>query len=276
MLEVILPSKKFLEPCFGIKRSFDSCLSIKDKNKFLIYGQIAHNKALCERLENEGFTSIDGLEKVKNKKVIIRAHGITKQDLDFLKQKKIEFINLTCPFVEKLLNISLKFEKDGYQVIIIGDKNHIEIKNVCSYLKSPLVVDNETDLKNSSFPKVAVLCQTTQTLEKIERVLPFIKRKYKKVVYVSTRCPETEQRQKQAAILAEKVDLMLVIGDTISKNANNLVKISKKITKAALVLQREDINKISFYGIKKVGLIASASTPSFVVDELIEFLKEKY
>ena len=276
MLKIVLPDKNCLGPCFGIKRAFKKCLDIKDKKEFLIYGQLGHNRALCNYLKKAGFVTINTLKKAKNKKVIIRAHGINKKDLELLKTNKIQFIDLTCPFVKKFLNLSLKFEKKGYQIVIIGDKNHIEIKNVCSFLKKPIVVNNEVEAKTLfPFSKIAIFTQTTQIFEKINKILPILKQKYKDVVYIETRCPETKQRQNEVIKLASKVDLMLIIGDKISKNANNLMKICKEITKAKLIQGKADINRVSLNKLKRVGIIASASTPSFIVDEVIKCLKSK-
>jgi len=276
MLKIVLPNKDCLGPCFGIKRAFKKCLDIKDKKGFLIYGKLGHNKALCDYLKESGFVTVNILKKIKDKKVVIRAHGINKKDSQFLKTNKIQSIDLTCPFVKKLLDLCLRFEKKGYQIIIIGDKNHIEIKNVCSFLKKPIVVNDEVEVKRfPSLSKIAVFTQTTQTFEKIDKILPILKQKGKSVVYTETRCPETKQRQNEALELASKVDLMLVVGDKISKNANNLIKICREITKANLIQGRADINRESFSKFKRIGIIASASTPSFVVDEVIKCLKLK-
>jgi len=274
MLEIILPDKNCLKSCFGIERAFRKCMDIEG-NEFLILGQLGHNKALCDYLEKRGFISINNLQKAGNKKIIIAPHGINKDDLEFLKKNKVQFIDLACPFVNRLIKQALAFEKRNYQIVIIGDKNHIEIKNVCSFLKSPIVINNKVDVKKLSlFPKVAVLAQTTQTLMRINNVLPIIKKKYKKVVYANTRCPETGKRQEEAIKLAKKADLVLVVGDNISKNANNLVDVCGRFAKSKLVQGEDDIKDVLFHEIKKVGVIASASTPSFSTDGIIKCLKK--
>jgi 4-hydroxy-3-methylbut-2-enyl diphosphate reductase len=278
-MKIILSDKKYLGPCFGIKRAVEKCLSLKGSN-FVIYGRLAHNVALCDELKKEGFVVVDSLEDARGKKIILRPHGISKNDLQILKKKDIFFVDLTCPFVKNLLNKSLEFEKDGYQVIIIGDKNHIEIKNVCSYLQQPLVVGKKGDMhKSDSDKKTAVLTQTTQTLKKINELLPLIKRRCKESIFVSTRCNETDERQKAVKEISEKADLVLVVGDRMSKSAANLVKVAQEKTHAALVPNVGRITKI-FKNTRhasnlKVGIIASASTPAFVVNDIIKCLKEK-
>lgn len=276
MLKIILPNKNCLRPCFGIERTIKKCLNVRDKREFLIYGQLGHNKSLCNYLEKAGLITFNDLKKVKNKKVIIRTHGINKNDLDFLEKNKIQFIDLTCPYVKKFLNMSLKYEKDGCQIIIVGNKDDDEIKNVCSFLNNPIIVNDEIDVKKIPFfSKIAVLTQTTQTLKKIKNLFPLIKQKCNEIIYIETRCPETEQRQEEAIELAGKVDLILVVGDKISRNANNLIEVCKDITKTRLVQGAADINKISFGKFKKVGVISSALTPSFIVKDIIQSLKNK-
>ncbi len=276
MLKIILPDKRFLGPCYGIGRAFKKCLNLKNKEEFLLYGQLGHNKALYNYLERKGFVIIDDLKKAKNKKIIIRAHGINKKDLEFLKKNKIQFIDLTCSLVKRLLNMTLKFEREGYRIIIIGDKNHMEIKNVCTFLKKPIVIHDKIDVdKLHLFPRVAVFTQTTLTLKEISNILPFMKQKFKTMVYVPTRCPETNKRQSEAVKLARRVDLVLVVGDKISRNANNLVKVCKEITMAKLIQGQADFNKLPLSKIKKVGFISSASTPLFFSKKIIKCLKEK-
>ncbi len=264
-----------LGPCFGIQRALNECLKIRDKKKYLMYGQLGHNKALCGILKKEGIGFIGDLKKTKNKKIIIRAHGINQRNRSLLDKKNIHFLDLTCPFVKNFLEKALAFEKKNYQVVIIGRKNHIEIKNIKSFLKSPIIADNRSEIKNIPFcEKIACFSQTTQTLETIKTILPLIKKRAKKFIYVETRCFETQIRQDEAKKMAKKVDLVLVVGDKNSENANNLLKISKKYAQAKLVLNKENINKKLFKGIKIVGIIASASSPKTSAENIIKSIKQ--
>jgi len=278
-VKIILPDKKYLGPCFGIKRAVEKCLSFKG-DKFVIYGQLAHNATLCNKLKKQGITIIDDLMEAKRGKVIICPHGIAKKDKEFLEKRGIPFLDLTCSFVKNLLSRALEFEKNSYQVIVIGDKNHVEIKNICSFLQKPLVVGKRSEVRKiNSDKKIAVLTQTTQTLRKINELLPLIKRRCKEIVFISTRCNETDERQKAVKKLSEKTDLVLVVGDKMSKNANNLVKVAQEKTRAKLVSSTKGLIKIfknlHYISNLKVGIIASASAPAFVVNDIIKCLKEK-
>jgi 4-hydroxy-3-methylbut-2-enyl diphosphate reductase len=278
-MKIILPDKKYLGPCQGIRRATERCLAIKNKNDFVIYGEIAHNLALCDRLKKEGFAVVDSLKDLDRKKVIIRPHGISQKDQRTLK-KGAGHIDLTCPFVKNLLNKSLRLECDGYQIIIIGDSEHVEIKNVRSFLKNAVVVEKSSEVMEiTKIRKAAVLTQTTQTLEKINKILPLIKKRVGEMLFVSTRCDETDERQKEARKLSENADLILVVGDKTSENANNLVKVAREKSRSELVGNAKGLAKIlrNMHHISNlnVGAIASASTPTFVVDEVIKCLKKK-
>ncbi|MBS3090432.1 hypothetical protein J4433_01540 [Candidatus Pacearchaeota archaeon] len=185
---------------------------------------------------------------------------------------------MICPFVKKLLNLALSFEKKGYLVVIIADKKHAETKNICSFLKKPIIVGSIKEaVKIPRLSKAVVLTQTTQTLDRINEILPVIKRKCKNpenVVFIPTRCPETESRQENAAEIAGKSDLVLVVGGSISKNANNLVDVCRKFCRAELVQAVKDAEKIPV-GARKIGIIASASTPLFVSESIIKCLRNK-
>lgn len=275
MTELIIPDKKLLGPCFGIQRALDECLRIKNKKKYLMYGQIGHNKALCRILKKEGIDFINDLGKIKNKKIIIRAHGIAKKDRSFLDKKNIDFLDLTCPFVKNFLKKALTFEKKNYQIVIIGRKNHIEIKNIKSFLKNPLILDKKREIKNIPFcEKIACFSQTTQTLETIKTLLPLIKRRAKNFIYIETRCFETQIRQDLTKKIAKKVDLMIVAGDNNSENTKNLLKISKKTTASIIISDKKFLNKKIVEKVERIGVIVGASTPVKSTEEIINFIKK--
>ncbi len=273
MIKIVLPNKNHQGPCFGVKLALEKCLKIKNKRRWVIYGKLAHNRVLNKYLREKGLKIIDSLDKAKNKKIVIRAHGINKTDLETILKNKVEFLDLTCPYVKNLLNKALNLEKKDYRVVIIGDKNHVEVKNVCSFLSKPVVIGDAGLVKKlGEFDMVGVVTQTTETLEKINSVLSAIKHKYKNVVYFQTRCSETDQRQKKAVEMAKKVDLMLVVGDSISANTKNLVNLCKNITKTKLIKTEKEIDKKAIRDVGSVGVIASASAPSFVVKKIIKKL----
>lgn len=276
MKKIILPEENCLGPCFGIKRALKELSKLKNKKDYFIYGELGHNKFLCNYLEKKGIKSIINIRDKKTKKIVIRSHGINKKDFQFLRENKIPYKDLSCIFVKKLLREALNAEKKGYKIIILGNKKHIEIQNVCSFLKNSIVLEEKKELdKIPSFSKVAVFTQTTQTKNKINSLLPQLKRKYKDLIYIETRCPETEKRQNQALEIAKNVDVMFIIGNKISKNANNLFDICKPKTKTFLIEKPSDLKKIALKNIMNIGIIASASTPSFVTKEVLRILNKK-
>ena len=310
MIEIILPDEKFLKPCFGVNRALKKCLNLENKREYLVYGELAHNQRLVEKVEQSGIRSVNSLSDKQN--IIIRAHGITKCD----KKKLKKHIDLTCPFVTAFKEKALKYEKDGFQIVIIGDKNHAEIKNVVSYLESPIVVHTKKEATELPyFNKLACMSQTTERQEMIDQIVPTLRKKAEQFQYIETRCGETKTRQETAQSLARRVDLLIVAGDTHSANANNLLKIGQTHTKAILVNSSEEISKKDLSNVRtfdktsknlgerirtfdktsknlgerirtfdktsknlgfrkiKVGIIASASTPHFVVDEIIKSIR---
>jgi (E)-4-hydroxy-3-methyl-but-2-enyl pyrophosphate reductase len=313
MIEIILPEKKLLRPCFGVDRALVECLNLKKKEDYVIYGQLAHNKRLVKKIKDSGISSINKLNRISN--IIIRAHGITKND-----RKKIkDCIDLTCPFVLAFKEKALEYEKKGYQVVIIGDSDHVEVKNITSYLKNPIVLRTKKEaLRFCLYEKIACMSQTTERQETIDELIPILKKKTKEFMYIETRCGETKTRQGACRDLAKKVDLMIIAGETHSANATNLFKIAQDYTKSILVnsgkgLKINDLEQILKGRIRtfdkasknldgkirtfdkasknldgkirtfdkasknldgKVGIIASASTPHFVVEEIVEAIKK--
>jgi len=270
MLEIVLPDKNLLKPCFGVDRAIKKCLKLKNKEKYVIYGQLAHNRRLVKKVEESGLVSVDNLDRDSD--IIIRAHGIDKND----KEKLKNYIDLTCPFVLIFKEKALKYQKLGYQIVIIGDKNHIEVKNIVSYLKNPIIIRaKEEALKLPFFKKIACMSQTTERQKIISQLIPTLETKTKKFIYIETRCNETKNRQETTQKIAKKVDLLIIAGDSHSANANNLLKIGLLHTKTILINSGEKLKKRDLSKIKKVGIIASASTPYFIVKEIVRTIKSQ-
>ncbi|GAF74485.1 unnamed protein product, partial [marine sediment metagenome] len=219
----------------------------------------------------------DDVEQIKaGATVLIRSHGAAPEQMTRLSQKGVNIVDATCVLVKRLQQIASQMQKDGYKVVIIGDKNHPEVQAVAGCMSEAIVIADESDLhKIAENAKLGVVCQTTQSPEFFSSMLCAIVRcSFSEVKVVNTLCKEAVKRQESAVELCRRVDIMFVLGSLESANTRKLAELCKKYNKQTFHLQnwREfDINTGS--GKKVAGVTAGASTPEWIIDEFVEKLR---
>lgn len=264
--------------CYGVKRAIE--IAEKHKNSFT-YGPLIHNKDEIDRLNN-GFNIglVEKIEDIKNNNtVVIRTHGIPKNELAVLKQQKNKIIDATCPYVTTPQNIVAKMSSEGYSVVIFGDKAHPEIKGVVSYAQdqnNAFIVLKSEELKELPIKnKVALVSQTTKKPEDFAKIVNALIKTHKEVRVFNTICNATFENQDAAAELAKKADVMIVIGGKHSSNTKMLHSISQKDCQDSYLIENEhELQKDWFQGKTFCGISAGASTPDWVVQNVINTIKE--
>jgi 4-hydroxy-3-methylbut-2-enyl diphosphate reductase len=261
--------------CYGVKRATEVALKEASLDEGLeTFGPLIHNSEFLKLLQTKGIGIADVVDNIQGKKIVIRAHGVPKEIEDKIMNKNIKIIDATCPFVKKVQNLAQKFYKDGYNVLILGDKNHPEVIGIQSYAPNSFVIKDLTDIpRNLKKDKIIFISQTTQDLRKFREIAQTLRKKFKRVVIINTICDTTDKRQKSAKILAKKVDLMIIIGDKNSSNTIRLKEICEIITRTQHIEKRSDLNKEWFKNIKSVGITAGASTPDFLIKDVLKTIK---
>lgn len=260
--------------CFGvdnaIKIAFEATKRSNGDNLYIL-GELVHNPYIVKKLEESGVEMIDDYEELKDSdSVIIRAHGERKKVYDYCKKKNIRITDCTCPFVKRAQDFAMDLEEKGYQVVIIGDPEHPEVRGIVAHTDHAIVVSNPEDVKNKikKFGKIGVLSQTTQTLENFRMTVAEIVNRGKKLKIHNTICDATEKRQNAAMELAKKVDTMIVIGGKNSSNTKKLYQLCKNITKSSLIVDETDLDKSMIQGHEIIGITAGASTPKEIIDKV--------
>ncbi len=263
--------------CYGVKRAID--IAQKHENS-LTYGPLIHNKDEINRLK-EGFNIglAEGLSDVKkNDTVVIRTHGIPKDELQVLKEQENRVIDATCPYVTKPQQIVAKMSGEGYSVVIFGDKNHPEIKGVVSYAdgEEAFIVLDENELETLPLRnKVAVVAQTTRKPEDFLKIVNSLILKHKEIRVFNTICNATFENQDAAADLAKDADIMIVIGGKHSSNTKQLHSIASRGCKNSYLIENEgELQEDWFKNKKLCGISAGASTPDWIVQNVINRIKE--
>jgi 4-hydroxy-3-methylbut-2-enyl diphosphate reductase len=264
--------------CYGVKRAIE--IAEDHKNSFT-YGPLIHNKDEINRLK-EGFNIglVEKIEDIKNDNaVVIRTHGIPKNELALLKKQKNKIIDATCPYVTTPQNIVEKMSSEGYSIVIFGDKEHPEIKGVVSYTKrknDTFIVLTPEELEELPIKsKVAVVSQTTKKPEDFAKIVESLIQIHKEVRVFNTICNATFENQDAAAELAKKADVMIVIGGKHSSNTKMLHSISQKDCVDSYLIENEQELEDSWFNEKKFcGISAGASTPDWIVQNVISKIEK--
>jgi len=262
--------------CFGVKRA----IKIAEENPgSSTLGPLIHNNMEIERLEKDFNVSLaTTLEDVKEgQATVIRTHGIPKDDLQRLKQKGGEVIDATCPFVTKPQQIVEQMSKEGYDIVIFGDVNHPEIKGVMSYATGPVhaVLGVEDVMKLHLKERVALVAQTTRKIEIYNKIINYLVPRHKEVRVFNTICNATFENQDAARELAQRADVMIVIGGKQSSNTKQLYSICQSFCEDSYHVESEvELQKEWFEGKKLCGITAGASTPEWIIERIIGKIRE--
>ena len=262
--------------CFGVKRAIEIAEESKDA---VTMGPLIHNKEEINRLkENFSVTTANDMSEIGDeKRIIIRTHGITKDDLATLQNSNKEIIDATCPFVTKPQEIVEKMSGDGYKIVIFGDENHPEVKGVRSYAKNgALVVLDPKELEGAILgPKVAIISQTTRKISQFQKIVSFLIERVSEVRVFNTICNATFENQDAASEIAKESDVVIVIGGKNSSNTKQLLTIAKDFCKDSFLVENEhELETEWFEGKRKCGITAGASTPDWIIERVTAKIRE--
>jgi len=264
--------------CFGVKRA----IKIAEENKNAsTYGPLIHNNKEIARLEDDfevGLTD-DHKSFKDGDKAIVRTHGIQKQELAELKEKNVNVVDATCPYVTKPQEIAQEMSEAGYSVVIFGDEAHPEIKGVKSYAThGALVVTCSKELQDVKLhEKIALIAQTTRKVEDYLEVANYLIPRYKEVRVFNTICNATFENQEAVRKISKQADVMIIIGGKNSSNTKQLSSIAHDYCKDSYHIEDEnDIDPIWFKNKTFCGISAGASTPDWIIQNVVDFIEKNH
>lgn len=269
--------------CFGVQRAVETSIDIKKKYNKKIYtlGPLIHNSDVVSFLEQNDIYAID-YENINDLQegdvVIIRSHGIPEAVFNDLKSRGLEVIDATCPFVTNIQKKVKKYSKEGYNIIIVGDKNHPEVIGINGWCDNKATITKNGEFNKELSNKICAVSQTTEKKENWDKTLDAINDGTREVLSFNTICSATEVRQKSADDLSKEVDAMIVIGGKNSSNTTKLYEIAKHNCENTIHIEnsnelpKEYINNKNF---KKIGITAGASTPDWIIREVINIMQDE-
>ena len=271
--------------CFGVDRAVEMVNeSVRRGNKTATLGPIIHNRHVVERFLEQGVRELDSPEQAEpGETVIIRAHGVPELVQQALCARGVPVLDATCPFVKKIHTIVKNETQKGRKIIIFGSPAHPEVEAIASFCREPLIVQSPEELENwlreaperRNLP-ISMVSQTTSSQKMWKSCAEIAKKVCTNCEIFDTICRATEMRQEEAAILSQKCDAMVVVGDARSSNTGRLAMICEQYCKkVSLVDQADDLEMSLFSGANTVGITAGASTPSWIIKEVNNKMSEE-
>ena len=293
--------------CFGVKKAIEVAEEIAEKNneKTYVLGQLVHNERVIDDLESKGIVFVENISEIpQNAITVLRAHGEPGTTYKILEEKSItrgkNLNDATCPLVTLVHNVAIKLKNNGYEVIIFGKRNHPESIGTSYHLKGKgtFIVEHAEDsdliidfIKRTNYLKYAIISQTTMSVngykkliddlnskmknEKFEQISLSMKDLNLKYGFVDTICNPTKQRQSGTEEVAKESDVMIVIGGLNSSNSKELYAKCKEIGVESYFIQSsEQLKEEWFENKEKIGVTAGASTPDYLIREVVERIRE--
>jgi 4-hydroxy-3-methylbut-2-enyl diphosphate reductase len=266
--------------CYGVKRAFDQIKEVPQDAEGNIYtlGPIIHNPQAVEALKKEkGVKPVKDLDEIAEGTVVVRTHGLPPQILARARAKGLGIIDATCPHVTAAQQRARELVEDGYSLIILGERNHPEVVGILAHAQGEgVVVEEPGDLESiGRLKKVGLVVQSTQELEKLAEVAGRLSGRCQELKIYNTICSATVDRQSAARALARRADVMVVVGGRNSGNTRRLGHVCEKEGKPTYHIESAgDLDPSWFDGAELVGVTAGASTPDFVLREVVGSLEK--
>jgi len=263
--------------CFGVDKAVKTAFNIQSDERVFTLGELIHNSQVIEALKEKGIQTIDDIDELReNDCVIVRAHGIGKDVYEMLKMRNVRILDATCPYVKRIHEIVKRKQDEGFKIIIVGDPQHPEVIGINGWCEGKaLIIADEKDAENLEYSdeQICTVAQTTFRGSKYDAIFETLKKKFAFAIKFDTICNATVQRQTEAAELSKVADAMVVIGGRNSSNTRKLYEICQQNCPQTYLIENAD-ELPSLNNIKTVGITAGASTPDWVIKEVIFHMED--
>ena len=270
--------------CAGVDRAIEiveQALQAYGKPVYVKH-QIVHNTHVIDSLEKKGAIFVDSIDEVPETSIVVfSAHGIPPKVRQEAEARKLHVIDATCPLVTKVHNEAKRYASEGYSIILVGHRGHVELEGTSGEAPEvTLIIETAEDAQNVKVPnpsKVVCLTQTTLTIDDTRKVVDTLKKRFRGIILPAKDdiCYASQNRQNAVKEIVKQVELVFVVGSKASSNSNRLVDVARSSgAKAYLINDWTEIMPEWIAGVKSIGLTSGASAPEHLVTEVIEYLKK--
>ncbi|MGM9571468.1 MAG: 4-hydroxy-3-methylbut-2-enyl diphosphate reductase [bacterium] len=267
--------------CYGVRRALKLAEQELSENNGLpvfILGPLIHNAQVNQKLESQGLKIVNDLDDLKAGVFLVPSHGLSKSQIEKIRDRGLKICDATCPHVKKVQNLAYNLAEEGYQVIIVGDEQHSEVKGIKGWIakdNTVIVADKEEIAGLELSSKTGLVVQTTQSEKRLGEVIAEVIPRVKELKAYNTICLATKERQSAAVALAARVDIMIVIGGKNSANTKRLAELCSDKTQSVYHIETAaELKEIWFKDKERVGITAGASTPEWLIAEVEEQIKK--
>ncbi|HEY3245220.1 MAG TPA: 4-hydroxy-3-methylbut-2-enyl diphosphate reductase [Phycisphaerae bacterium] len=269
--------------CFGVEDAIELAeQTLQERGgagQVVALGPVIHNRQVVDQLERAGLNQSGDLDALAaGTTVLIRSHGVSPETLADVAGRGLNIVDATCVLVKRAQNVVKQLHEEGYQVIMIGDPNHPEVKGVIGYAPGVIVIDQGDDIDAKLPPrreKLGIVAQTTHAPEHVANMIGEIaKRPFRELKIVNTLCLEVIRRQEAALELCQEVDVMIVLGGLHSANTQEMARLCREAGMETYHLETWDqFDPQMVAGKKVVGVTAGASTPEWIISDFVKKLE---
>jgi len=260
--------------CSGVRRAFNMAEdSLADDGKWYTLGPLVHNQSVVNYFSEKGIIPLAGIEELNSGGLIIRTHGVSPEIIDELQAKGISIKDATCPLVKRVHEVATLLKEEAYDIIIYGDCNHPEVQGILGWCdnRAKVIASVDEVRIQPAVNKLGIISQTTRNEAEFLKVVTALLPKAKEVRVFNTICAASRKRQEAARLLSQDVEYMLVIGDKHSSNTKTLAQACQNTgVKTLLIESAHDLDPAWFKGISRVGITAGASTPDWIIKEVLD------
>jgi 4-hydroxy-3-methylbut-2-enyl diphosphate reductase len=260
--------------CFGVRDAIVLALAHAEVGPLTILGDLVHNPTVLSALEAKGIAVAQDVAHVKTPTLMVTAHGASERTLASTRAVGLRVVEATCPLVHVAHRAVAALAREGYHVVIVGKRDHVEVRGLTGDLdrgRFDVVLEDDDVLALEEHPRIGVAAQTTQTVEKVRHLVDLIRRRFpqSEVRFVDTVCKPTKQRQSAAIEMARQADVVIVVGGRSSNNTRELVTTCARYCARVHHVQTDtDVRPEWFDGAEVVGLTSGTSTPDDVIDRV--------
>lgn len=265
--------------CFGVRRAIKIALKEAAKSSSVyMLGDIVHNEHVVRDINQSGISVVKQMDAIPDDgTILLRAHGSRPQVYEEAREQGLTIVDATCPMVVEIHDEARQLEADGYKVAIIGDHNHDEVVSIAGHVSSSMVFATPQEAREHKafYKRLGIVVQSTQDIENVRMIVSELVLKAQELKFVNTICRPTKDHQEEIRTMPTENDVMVIVGSFTSANTQRLTEIAQSINPRTHQVQSAgDLKPEWFEGVEKVGVSAGASTPDYIIQEVVERLAE--